>query len=100
MGSVESALGGTKRTGGSSGAEHPLSYGILLAAPRPTLRVDIRGHTVGYLSRAGARHYRKALAKLGVRPVTASCQARIRGGWDRGEDDQGFYGVYLDIPKV
>ncbi len=64
------------------------------------VRVDIRGRTVGYLSRAGARHYRKALAKLGVRPVTAYCQARIRGGWDRGEDDQGFYGVYLDIPKV
>jgi hypothetical protein len=62
------------------------------------VRVDIDGHPVGYLSRANARAYREQLAAQGVTALRASCLARIRGGWDRGPDDKGYYGVFLDLP--
>jgi hypothetical protein len=62
------------------------------------VRVDIQGQTVGYLNRAHAREYRQQLAAAGFAGASAFCQARICGGWDRGPDDQGFYGAYLDIP--
>ena len=61
------------------------------------VRVDIAGVTVGYLSRAHAREYRRQMANAGHAGVTAICAARIRGGWDRGEDDRGSYGVRLDV---
>jgi hypothetical protein len=64
------------------------------------VRVDIDGHVVGYLSRVNARVYREQLAAQAVGVVRASCLARIRGGWDRGPDDQGFYGVFLDLPTA
>jgi hypothetical protein len=25
------------------------------------------------------------------------CRGRIRGGWDRGQDDRGSYGIFLDV---
>ncbi len=61
------------------------------------VRIDIDGRTVGYLSRAHAREYRQHLEEAGLAGTAAFCQARIRGGWDRGPDDQGFYGVFLDL---
>lgn len=62
------------------------------------VRVDIQGLTVGYLSREHARQYRNQLEKAGHASADAYCKARIRGGWDRGERRQGYYGVYLDLP--
>jgi NAD-dependent DNA ligase len=62
------------------------------------VRVDIQGQTVGYLSREHARQYRRQLERAGYASTDAYCNACIRGGWDRGEDDQGHYGVFLDLP--
>jgi len=62
------------------------------------VRVVIAGLTVGYLDRETARSYRKALAATGYTHANAWCNARIRGGWDHGEDDRGHYGVWLDLP--
>src|SRR3989442_12164008 len=62
------------------------------------VRVDIQGLTVGYLTRDHARQYRTQLVKAGHASADAYCKARIRGGWDRGERGQGYYGVYLDLP--
>ena len=62
------------------------------------VRVDIQGQTVGYLSREHARQYRRQLERAGYPSTDAYCNARIRGGWDRGEGDQGQYGVFLDLP--
>jgi hypothetical protein len=64
------------------------------------IRVAINGQTVGYLSRAHARQYRREMAKAGNAGRTAVCAARIRGGWDRGGDDRGSYGVRLDIAML
>ncbi|XHS78567.1 HIRAN domain-containing protein [Burkholderiaceae bacterium UC74_6] len=58
------------------------------------VRVDIGGSVVGYLSRASARRWRKTVDHQRV-----SCPAVIRGGWDRGNDDRGNYGVWLQPPS-
>lgn len=62
------------------------------------VRVDIEGMTVGYLDRNNAREYRQKLKKAGYPGMNAKCSALIVGGWDRGEDDRGFFGVKLDLP--
>jgi hypothetical protein len=64
------------------------------------VRVEIAGYQVGYLSKPDAVGYRQALRVAGypVLPV-ASCDARIRGGWQRRNGDTGHYGVWLDVPK-
>lgn len=61
------------------------------------VRVDIGGETVGYLSRKHARQFRREMAKAGNSGRNAICAARVRGGWDRGRDDRGSFGVRLDI---
>jgi hypothetical protein len=61
------------------------------------VRVDIEGVTCGYLSRANARAYRRAIEKLGHGPLIGQCQAVVVGGWKRG-DDRGKFGVKLDLP--
>lgn len=62
------------------------------------IRVEINGETVGYLNRANARQYRKKLNKAGYPGMDAICSAKIVGGWDRGGDDKGHFGVRLDVP--
>lgn len=57
------------------------------------VRVDIEGHTVGYLSRAHAQRFRKTINRSNcVSP------ALITGGWKRaGFGSQGHYGVKLNF---
>lgn len=65
------------------------------------VRVDIEGLPVGYLSRQDARRLRAHLDKTvprGVRLEKLTCDALIVEGWDRGEEDRGYYGVKLDVP--
>lgn len=63
------------------------------------VRVDIDGHTVGYLSRENARLHRKELKRLGQENLSPiGCDAVIRGGWVRDESDKGMIGVKLDLP--
>lgn len=60
------------------------------------VRVEINGQRVGYLSRENAPVYRAWLAAHGHGQVIGACQAKIKGGWQRG-DDVGHYGVYLSV---
>ncbi len=62
------------------------------------VRVEIQGHTVGYLDRETARNFRKQLAEAGVTEGSVTCDAVIVGGWDRGGGDRGYFGVKLDLP--
>ena len=55
------------------------------------VRVEIGGVTVGHLHRDDAAAYRR---RLGDR--SATCRARVRGSWDRGEGDAGDFGIWLD----
>ena len=60
--------------------------------------VFIDSKLVGHLGRKNARNFRAQLAAAGAAGVPAVCEAKIVGGWDRGEDDQGHFGVMLDLP--
>jgi hypothetical protein len=62
-----------------------------------SVRVDVDGLPVGDLSRAMAKKYRKRLADHQLDERRRSCRAMIRGGWDRGGDDRGEYGIRLDL---
>lgn len=62
------------------------------------VRVEIKGVIVGYLDREAARSFRARLADAGYAGFTLACPAMIVGGWDKGEGDQGYFGVKLDVP--
>lgn len=64
---------------------------------RNAVSIAIQGATVGYLSRIDASTFRARLRSERVPGNQFHCQANIRGGWDRGSDDRGFYGVWLDV---
>lgn len=65
---------------------------------RLAVAVSIAGHPVGHLSRDDARAFRRSVryGKLSAFEVF-ECVAMIVGGWDRGEDDMGNFGVKLDL---
>jgi hypothetical protein len=46
-----------------------------------------------------ARLYRKWLAAKHPDDEIYTCDANVRGGWDRGGGDRGSFGVWLDLPK-
>lgn len=54
------------------------------------VRVDVDGVAVGYLDRPTAKRYHE------THSGSVICPAVVRGGWDRGEDDRGSFGVWLD----
>lgn len=62
------------------------------------VRVTIKGHQVGHLSREDARAFRR-LVRYGAlaEHEVFECAALICGGWDRGEKDIGNFGVRLDL---
>lgn len=64
------------------------------------VRVEIHGLQVGHLPRQAARDFRRIVryGKFSVHEMF-ECAALIRGGWDRGSDDRGDYGVRLDLPQ-
>jgi hypothetical protein len=62
------------------------------------IRVEISGMTVGHLDKSKARHYRDRMLASGHAGETATCKAKIIGGWDRGRGDIGYFGVTLDLP--
>jgi hypothetical protein len=83
------------------GVEKLTSATLVLEDSNPhdknAVRVDISGSTVGYLSRENAKAYRQRLKNEGFTSKTQQCPALIRGGWDRGRNDQGKFGVRLDL---
>lgn len=62
------------------------------------VRVAIEGRTVGYLRRSDARNYRRQVLAMGHGELTCRCKAKIVGGWYISEEDQGSFGVRLDLP--
>lgn len=75
--------------------------------PDPTDPIDpeaiavlVSGERVGWLPRPAAHRYRSLVEAALARDGEASCVARIRGGWDRGRDDIGRFGVVLLLPSI
>lgn len=100
QGQLESLCGG--RTEDS--AEEYVQAHLVLEDDNPhdalAVRVVIQGETVGYLSRQTARDYRDRLREAGHPHLDGVCKAVIRGGWDRGISDRGYFGVKLDLPTT
>jgi len=59
--------------------------------------VFVDSKMVGYVPRHLAPGLRSAILRLNPdeRPVT--CDSRIVGGWDRGDGDEGHYGIKLSL---
>lgn len=61
--------------------------------------ITIEDLPVGHLDRDTAKSFRKQLAEISPKIKKATCNAIIVGGWDRGYDDRGHFGVKLDLPN-
>lgn len=83
-----------------AGVEHEC---VATLRPDPTNRFDtnavevlIGGRRVGFLAREEAPRVKEALAAVGL--PSATCGARIRGGWRTNQYDEGHFGVRLAVP--
>jgi hypothetical protein len=64
------------------------------------VQVFVDRKLVGYMKRDDAKSYRKQILKVGRGELVGCCAAKIVGGWDRGPDDRGYFGVRLDLPHT
>jgi hypothetical protein len=95
---IERAAGGRSE----NGCEKVVDAVLILEDSNPhdrnAVQVMIGGCVCGYLSRRNARMYRQQLRDAGYSTITARCRAKIVGGWDRGPNDRGHFGIRLDLP--
>lgn len=94
---LEAICGGRTEEGVSRAVSASLVLEDSNPYDRDAVRVDIDGRPIGYLNRQDAKAYRQYLQKTGAARAIGVCNAQIRGGWKRG-DDQGHFGVWLDLP--
>jgi hypothetical protein len=94
---IASICGGVTEDGANKFTEATLYLEDDNKYDNQAVRVEIEGKTVGYLSRENARLYREKLSSIGLPNLTGICGAVIRGGWDRGPEDKGNFGVKLDM---
>lgn len=59
------------------------------------VKVVVDGHHVGYLKRGTTRAWHQRALREG--PI--NCEAMIVGGWDRGSDDRGHFGIRVWAPS-
>lgn len=82
--------GGRRRYGGvdveAVASLHPRFEGV---------EVRIHDQPVGYMAPADAARFTVVIEDSIAEEGRATCRARIRGGWDRGGDDVGLFGVIL-----
>lgn len=62
--------------------------------------VRIHDRTVGYLSATDAERLEPFIEEILAEAGTATCPALIRGGWDRGGGDVGWFGVVLHFGEA
>lgn len=63
------------------------------------IEVQIENRTVGCLSTDDAARFATLIASSIDQNGHATVRASIRGGWDRGRDDVGLFGVSLFLPE-
>jgi hypothetical protein len=69
---------------------------LIVSSEDPTnVEVRIEGRRVGWLARDEAVRSAGVIAAAQEHGGEVTCRARIRGGWDRGGDDVGLFGVVL-----
>jgi HIRAN domain-containing protein len=94
---LEIACGSRKEDGENREVTAVLSLEDSNPYDSDAVRVEVHGRTVGYLNRQDARAYRELLNAIGC-SEELECRGLVRGGWDRGPRDRGYYGIYLDLP--
>jgi len=62
------------------------------------IEVRIEDKPVGFLDQEDAERFDARIADALDLTGAATCRAAIRGGWDRGGDDLGLFGVTLYLP--
>jgi hypothetical protein len=94
QGILESIAGGRR----TDGTHYPCAALILPPSDNPHSKhgvaVQIHGQIVGYLADDAAVDFVDALKRTGYE--RAACEAVIVGGWDRGPNDRGTFGVRLN----
>jgi hypothetical protein len=97
---VLAAASGGKRAGRH---EHKCQAVLVADPTNPhdpnAVAVYVENLIVGFLARMEAEKYRSAMATLTARGLHLRCQARIVGGWDNGNGDEGYFGVRLNLPS-
>jgi hypothetical protein len=61
--------------------------------------VLINRKIVGYIPRSLAPLFRSEILRINPKELPVTCDAKIVGGWDRGDGDEGYYGVKLSIAE-
>jgi hypothetical protein len=61
--------------------------------------VFIHARLVGYVPRELAKQFRSEILRINPEQRPVTCDAKIVGGWDRGDGDEGHYGVKLNLSK-
>ena len=61
------------------------------------VQVVVNELVVGYIPRESCVEFREFIATARERRSFLAAHAVIVGGWDRGDSDTGFFGIYLDV---
>ena len=77
---------------------NPYDGNAVRVAIVPSEEVGAGGY-VGYLSRDDAVAYRPLIDRLAAIGKVVACAASLSGGWDRGGDDRGSFGVLLHLSE-
>ena len=95
------ALSGGRRTFGGVDLDAVATLELDTDDPFETVvvRVLVEGMRVARLALEDAATYRPAIEEAQALHGAATCRARIRGGWDRGDDDVAPFGVVLRLPR-
>lgn len=64
---------------------------------RNAIAVYVHSMKVGHLSRNDALRYKPVVDRLMAAGHVGTCEATIVGGWDRGNGDEGHFGIVLDL---
>lgn len=59
--------------------------------------VMIDHRAVGWVPSEMSADLRPAILRLNPEGKPVTCKAKVMGGWDRGPDDRGYFGVKLSI---
>lgn len=64
------------------------------------VQVMIKNKLVGYLDRESARRVVESLKRTNRVGAVVKVPALVKGGWYRGPDDQGEFGMWIDFPAL
>lgn len=96
------SLSGGRRTFGGVDLDVEAELVLELDDPFETVVVAvlIDGRRIGRMQLEDVQRFQPAIEEARHRHGAAICRARIRGGWDRGGEDVGAFGVVLLLPAV